>query len=181
MHEKQIFFFERKINLKFLNFFWNFFREVLEKTGYVNTRSVSYCLNIQIWYYAKLVEKYARKSQFFQKIFEKQIWEFFFFIFIYNIIYINYVLLKHVGWAKLNPRKGVLISTRQFYFFGGLAEPSPDTWAMPTLARPKVNVNYLQNVNSSWHSACNWTGYRKWRLTEEQLTRSRSLAHDQEA
>jgi len=80
MHEKQIYFFlERKINLKVLNFFWNFFREVLEKTGYVNTKSVSYGVNIQIWYYAKFMEKYTRKSQFFQN---------FSFLFLYIISYI---------------------------------------------------------------------------------------------
>jgi hypothetical protein len=54
-------FLERKINLKFLKFFWNFFREISEKIRYFNTRSVSYCVSIQTWYYAKLVEKYVAR------------------------------------------------------------------------------------------------------------------------
>jgi hypothetical protein len=52
MHENKIFIFlKEKINLKNLRLFFlnfqNFFRKVLEKTRYFNTRSVSYSINIQ--------------------------------------------------------------------------------------------------------------------------------------
>ena len=60
-----------------------------------------------------------RGNHNFFKGFLKNKFENFSFLFLYIIlyIYINYVLLKHVGWAKLNPRKGVLISARQIFFF----------------------------------------------------------------
>jgi len=75
------------------------------------------------------------------------------------------------------------ISARNILFFSflGRAGPNPDAWAGPTLARPRCNVNYLQDVNSVSRSACNRNGCRKWRLAEERLTRSRSLGRDQEA
>jgi hypothetical protein len=49
MHENKIFFYLLKgeINLKYLIFFLNFFRKVLEETRYFNTRSVSYSISIQ--------------------------------------------------------------------------------------------------------------------------------------
>jgi len=58
------------------------------------------------------------------------------------------------------------ISTQQvfflLFFFGVGLDPT----------QPKAKVNYLQNMN--------WNGCRKWRLTKERLTQSRSLSHDQE-
>jgi hypothetical protein len=45
-------------------------------------------------------------------------------------------ILAQNGRANLDPE----------YFMG---------WVGPTLARPKGNVNYLQNVNIGSHSACN--------------------------
>jgi hypothetical protein len=79
-------------------------------------------------------------------------------------------ILAQNGWADLGPK-----------YFWGRAGPRPETWAGPTLARPKGNVNYLQNMNSGSRSACNQNGCRKWKMVEERLTRSRSLGRDQEA
>jgi hypothetical protein len=49
MHENKIFFYLLKgeINLKYLIFFLNLFRKVLEETRYFNTGSVSYSISIQ--------------------------------------------------------------------------------------------------------------------------------------
>jgi hypothetical protein len=52
MHENKIFFafLKEEFNLKFLRFVFelsNYFRNVSEKTGYFNTRSVSYRVNLQ--------------------------------------------------------------------------------------------------------------------------------------
>ena len=92
------------------------------------------------------------------------------------------------NWARHKPRKQWVDigpkrlgrSRPNIFSFSFLAGPGPVNWARPKLARPKVNVNYLQNMNSGSHSACNWNGCRKWRLVEERLTRSRSLSRDQE-
>ena len=80
------------------------------------------------------------------------------------------LILAQNGWADLGPE-----------YFWGRAGPRPETWAGPTLARPKGTVNYLQNMNSGSRSAYNRNGCRKWRLAEERHTRSRSLGRDQEA
>jgi len=74
-------------------------------------------------------------------------------------------------WADISPKQ--LGRSRPRIFFGvGLGH---------TLARPKGNVNYLQNMNSGSHSPRNQNGCKNWRLMEEQLTQSRSLSSDQEA
>jgi hypothetical protein len=59
MHEnkKYIFFLEREINLKVLNFFWN----ISEKTRYFNTGFIFYNVNIQPDIMQKLVEKHGTK------------------------------------------------------------------------------------------------------------------------
>jgi len=67
-------------------------------------------------------------------------------------------------WANIGPNVWVDLGPTNFSFFFLFLGPGwtqPDSWAGPILARPKVNVNYLQNVNSGSRSACNRNGYRK--------------------
>jgi hypothetical protein len=65
--------------------------------------------------------------------------------------------------GRYRPKMVGPISTQNIFLFSflGQAGPSPDTWAGPTLAWPKCNVNYLQNVNSGSCFARNRNGCRK--------------------
>jgi len=100
-----------------------------------------------------------------------------------------YILIKHykkmwVGPTQTtgpgtNPENRGPISTQNGWadlgleHFWGWAGPSLDTWAGPTLARPKGNVNYLQKREQLRFTFCMQTNdCRSCRRAEERTTGS---------